>query len=359
MSNNTTDVPARPALDVDLRPDPEAVAQAADLHYVRGDEPGYCRRPWGRGFTYLDPEGHHVKDPELRQRFENLVIPPAWTDVWICISPQGHIQATGRDAKGRKQYIYHPRWEVERNALKFSRMILFGEALPALRQQVDADLRQHKLTREKVTAVAVRLLEETLIRIGNEEYAQRNHSYGLTTLQEKHLTLSGSHIRIEFTGKHGKRQEVDVQDRRLARQVARCHELPGQELFTYLDEDDQLRQLSSTDVNTYLREHTHYDFTAKDFRTWGATVLAASILRDMPAAEEPGTRQKQVVEMVKQVAETLGNTPAVCREYYIHPAVIEAHLAGTLCQDTAVAAPVEGLNEPETAVLQFLRSRKM
>jgi len=355
MPDNSSNAPA---LDADLRPEAEEVARAANLYYVCGDEPGYTRRPWGRGFTYLDAAGHHVKDAALRQRFENLVIPPAWTDVWICADPKGHIQATGRDAKGRKQYIYHPRWETERNALKFSRMIPFGEALPALRQQIDADLRQHKLSREKVTALAVRLLEETLIRIGNEEYAQRNHSYGLTTLQEKHLTLSGSHIRIEFTGKHGKQQEVDVRDRRLARQVARCHELPGHELFSYLDENDQVRPLTSTDVNTYLREYTGCDFTAKDFRTWGATALAASILREMPEVEEPEARQKQVVEMVKQVAEALGNTPAVCRQYYIHPAVTEAYLAGTLREETAVTTPVEGLSEAETAVLQFLRTQE-
>lgn len=343
----------------DLSVDPQATAHAANLHYANSDEPGYYRKRWGRGFTYLDERGYHIQDPRLRQRFKNLVIPPAWTEVWICKSGRGHVQATGRDDKGRKQYIYHARWEAARNAVKFNRMVAFAEALPRLREQIDADMRKHKLSREKVTAVAVRLLEETLIRVGNEEYTNLNESYGLTTLQSRHLTLSSSRIQIKFNGKGGKPQSAAVHDRRLARQVARCHELPEQELFCYLDEDDEVHRLTSTDVNTYLRTHTDHDFSAKDFRTWGATVLAVSVLRRQEEKETEKEREVQIALMVEEVAEELGNTPAVCRDYYIHPAVIEVHLAGKLADVTRVEEPVAGLHEEETAALQLLRASKL
>jgi DNA topoisomerase-1 len=336
---------------------PQEAARAANLHYVCGDEPGYRRKHWGRGFTYLDKKGHHIQDPKLRQRFKSLTIPPAWTDVWICPSPRGHIQATGLDDKGRKQYIYHPRWETVRNTAKFDRLIPFAEALPKLREQVNIDVGKHKLSQEKVTAVAIRLLEETLIRVGNERYTNLNKSYGLTTLKNEHLSLSGSRIHITFPGKRGIQQAVDVQDRRLARQIARCQDLPGQELFCYLDDDNEVHSLTSGHVNEYLQTYTDQAFTAKEFRTWGASVLAASILRNMETKETQTERQKQIVQMVKEVAQALGNTPAVCRDYYIHPAIMEAHLAGKLKEITVVDEPAEGLSEEETAVLQLLRSQ--
>lgn len=342
-------------LDAQELIDPRQAARSARLRYVNGNEPGFRRKPWGRGFTYLDEDGDHVKDPELRQRFEDLVIPPAWADVWICQSPRGHIQATGRDEKGRKQYIYHPRWEAVRHAVKFSRLLPFAAVLPQLRAQVEADMGKHKLSQAKVTAVAVRLLEESLIRVGNEQYANMNGSYGLTTLKNKHLVLSGSRIQLTFPGKTGKQQTVDVSDRRLARQLTRCCDLSGQELFSYLDEENEVQQLTSSDVNNYLQAHTGHDFTAKEFRTWGATVLATAVLRQTDPTSDPAERQKQIVQMVKEVAEALGNTPAVCRDYYIHPAVMEAHLAGELWEITQVKAPVTGLSEEETAVLQLLQ----
>jgi DNA topoisomerase I len=346
----------KPISDIPLLQQPEEAARTANLYYVSGDEPGYSRKRWGRGFTYLDQDGNHIQDSELRRRFKALAIPPAWTDVWICENPKGHIQATGRDDKGRKQYIYHPRWMEKRNTIKFNSMIHFGQALPRLRRQVDTDLRRHALTCEKVTALAISILEETLIRIGNEAYAHRNSSYGLTTLQEEHLSLFGSHIQIEFKGKRGILQKVDVRDRRLARQIARCHELSGQSLFSYLDEAGQVCSLTSTDVNAYLKEHMGHDFTAKNFRIWGATVMAFSLLYETEQTTDPEEKQKQVGEMVKQVAAALGNTVAVCRQYYIHPHVIETYLAGELWERATVQEPIAGLSDDETAVLQLLRS---
>jgi DNA topoisomerase-1 len=341
--------------------DPVASAKAAGLHYIMDDVPGFQRKRWGRGFAFFDPKGKRVQKPELRARFEALVIPPAWTEVWISPDIEGHIQATGRDTEGRKQYIYHPHWEEVRNLAKFSRMVAFGEALPLIRTQVETALRQRNLTRQKVVALVVRLLEETLIRIGNVEYARRNDSYGLTTLTDDNLEVSGNRISLRFRGKHGKDHEIDLHNPRLARMVKRCQDLPGQELFQYIDDEGQTQPVNSQDVNDYLRTVTGQDFTAKDFRTWGGTLLAATEFYRLGPCEIEKELQKNIREAVKAVAAVLGNTTAVCRSYYIHPAVINAYLEQNLCKlmaetfDASEKTKMPGLTVEETAVLALLR----
>ncbi len=348
-------------LEVMLRPEPEESAERAGLRYVGDEEPGYRRKRWGRGFTYLTPNGEHVKDEALRLRFEALAIPPAWTDVWICLTPRGHIQATGRDAEGRKQYVYHPRWAKVRNRTKFDRLLLFGRALPAIRARVDRDLRRHKLSREKVLAMVVALLEESLIRIGNPEYARRNRSYGLTTLQVQHLDISGSTLHFEFRGKSGKEQEFEVRDRRLARMVKRCQELPGQQLFRYVtDTHGCCGTVESGDVNDYLREITGQPFTAKDFRTWGGTVVAAAALHEMGPAESEAEAQANIQKAVERAAEALGNTPAVARRYYVHPTLLEAYEEGRLCEvhaEVTASENSQGLTVEEEVVVALLEHR--
>jgi DNA topoisomerase I len=287
------------------------------------------------------------------------VIPPAWTDVWICRSPDGHIQATGRDEKGRKQYIYHAEWDEVRNQVKFGRMRAFGETLPALRAQVDADLRSPRLTWARVVALVVSLLDKTLLRVGNVTYAEDNGSYGLTTLHDEHTAVSGSHITFSFSGKGGKHQEVSLQDRRLARQVQKCQELPGQHLFQYVGEDGATSQLTSTDVNDYLRQHTSQDFSAKDFRTWGATICAVEKLAELGPAESDAAVEKNVTTAVKYAAAQLGNTYAICRHYYVHPQILEAYQDGQLVSQVQKVQSgrqkvIEGLSELETAVLTIL-----
>jgi DNA topoisomerase I len=340
-------------------PTPLDAALQAGLRYVNDNIPGYRRKRWGQGFTYLDPDGERVQDPELRQRFEALVIPPAWTEVWICPDLNGHIQVTGRDDKGRKQYIYHPQWDELRNLSKFNRMAEFGSALPALRQQVDADLRRRSLSREKVLAIVVRLLETTLIRIGNHEYARRNGSYGLTTLQDDHLDVSGGQLSFTFIGKRGKHQTVGLRHRRLARMVKACQDLPGQQLFQYLDENGECCQaVDSSDVNAYLKAITGKDFTAKDFRTWGATLLSALELYDHGPAETEKEVQKKMVQVVKTTAQALGNTPTICRAYYIHPKIFEAYQDGSLFrvmgEFLAEGNAEFGLEPEERAVIALL-----
>lgn len=345
--------------------DPAASAKAADLYYVSDEEPGFRRQRWGRGFTYFDSSGQRIQDDKLRARFEALAIPPAWTDVWICIRPKGHIQATGRDAKGRKQYIYHPRWEEVRNLTKFNRLLHFSNCLPMIRAQVDQDLRLRKLSRRKVVAIVVRLLETTLIRIGNREYTQRNNTFGLTTLRDRHLDIEGARLKFEFKGKSGKYQAVDIRDRRLARLVKRCQELPGQHLFQYFDENGERQAVTSTDVNEYLHHTTSIHFTAKDFRTWGGTVLAASELYHLGYAACEKERDKRVVAAVKAVADALGNTPAICRKYYIHPLVIEAYHDRSLFSAVEKAVksdPQEeayALSEEEKAVAILLQGSEL
>src|SRR5215470_5909186 len=278
---------------------PARDANRAGLHYTRDDRPGIRRRRAGRGFTYRDDDRGRVTDRATLERIRALAIPPAWTDVWICRDPDGHLQATGRDARGRKQYRYHARWRRRRDAGKFGRMAAFGRALPRIRAACDADLRRPGLPREKVLAAVVRLLELTLIRVGNEEYARLDRSFGLTTLRDRHARVEGSRIRFRFRGKSGRRHEVGLRDRRLARLVRRCQELPGQELFQYEGDDGAIHDVGSGDVNDYLREISGEDFTAKDFRTWAGTVLAFRALRSLEPAETPTRRRSDVVDAMQ------------------------------------------------------------
>ena len=344
-----------------LDPGPEASAELAGLRYVTDEEPGIRRKRWGRGFTYLDVEGEHITDEEERARLDALAIPPAYTDVWICPNPKGHLQATGRDEKGRKQYQYHPDWEDVRNATKFNRMIPFGEALPDVRARCESDLRRRGLPRDKVLATVVSLLDRTLIRIGNAQYAEENGSYGLTTFRDRHVDFSGQRCTFAFKGKSGKEHCIELDDPRLARVVRRCRDIPGYHLFQCYDDDSARYEIGSGDVNAYLQETTGQPFTAKDFRTWGGSVYAAEMLYAMEKPEDEKAAQAQVVEMVKRVAERLGNTTAVCRKYYIHPYLIEAYEEGDFRQDWGRRflrrKGLDGLRDEEGALLHFLRDR--
>ncbi len=308
----------------------KSLAQAAHLRYVNNDEPGITRKRAGRGFTYIDPQGERIRDKDTLERIKAIVIPPAWTNVWICAAANGHIQATGRDDKGRKQYRYHERWRDARDQTKFDRMIAFGEALPTIRECVQADLRKHGLPREKILAAVVQLLGTTFIRVGNEEYARTNDSFGLTTLHDEHVGISGATIHFEFRGKSGKDHAIDLRDRRLATIVKRSQDIPGQHLFQYKDENGDYHAVTSSDVNDYIREISGKDFTAKDFRTWGGTTLALLELADFDPCEDEKQTQKNVRAMIKAVSKQLGNTAAVCRKYYVHPAVIDCYLSGDL-----------------------------
>ncbi|MFO0845639.1 MAG: DNA topoisomerase IB [Gemmataceae bacterium] len=339
------------------------LAREAGLRFVRDDHPGIRRVPKGKGFGYVDAEGKWVRDRETLARTRALAVPPAWTDVWICPHPDGHIQATGRDAKGRKQYRYHPRWRQARDETKYSRMIAFGQALPRLRARVEADLALPGLPREKVLATVVRLLETTLIRVGNEEYAKANGSFGLTTLRNRHVRVEGEQVRFAFRGKSGVRHRIDVRDRRLARVVRRCRDLPGQLLFQYVGDDGQTHGVDSADVNEYLREAAGEEFTAKDFRTWAGTVLAARALSEFEAFDSEAQARRNVVAAVEAVAQRLGNTTSVCRKCYVHPEVVNAYLDGTLAESLRLRVEREltdrlaDLDPEEAAVLAFLRRR--
>lgn len=308
--------------------DPAECAARAGLTYVTDDEPGLIRKRWGRGFTVIDPEGEHVQDEQVHGRINELAIPPAWTDVWISMDPNGHLQVTGRDDEGRKQYIYHPEWERVRNSVKFSRVVAFGRSLRALRKHCKKALEEDELSREKVLAAVLFLLDKTLARIGNEAYAQRNDSFGLTTLRDSHVDFSGTRCTFEFPGKSGKQHHIELNDPRLARVVRACRDVPGQELFQYYDTHGCRQRIDSANVNEFLQAITGGPFTAKDFRTWGGSVAAAVDLGTRDAPETPSAADKQIIAMVKNVAEQLANTPAVCRGYYIHPDIIEAHRAG-------------------------------
>lgn len=300
------------------------------LRWFSDDRPGLSRRGRGKAFEYLDLSGKPVRDQATLERIRALVIPPAWTDVWICPKANGHIQATGRDARGRKQYRYHSDWSAARSSGKFDRVAAFGRALPRIRKRVDADLALRGPVRDKVLATVVRLLELTLIRVGNREYARQNRSYGLTTLQKRHVLVGGASLRFQFKGKSGVEHDTGVRDRRLARILKHLRELPGQHLFKYRDQDGDWREVGSDDVNAYLREIAGEDFSAKDFRTWAGTVSAARALVEMEPPESQSAAKGCVRLCVKAVAGLLGNTPAVCRASYIHPAVFEAFEAGTL-----------------------------
>ena len=308
-------------------------AELAGLRYIRDGTPGIRRTPDG----YLDAKGKPVTDEKTLARIKSLVIPPAWTDVWICASPNGHLQAVGRDARGRKQYRYHPEYRHQRDQTKFSRMLNFGAALKAIRKRVESDLQLPGLPKNKVLAAVVKLLESTCMRIGNDEYKEENGSYGLTTLQDEHVKVQGSKMRFQFKGKSAQMQDIELDDPRLAKIVKKCRDLPGFELFQYYDEAGNICDVTSSDVNHYIREITGEDFTAKDFRTWGGTGWAALILEQLGRCASPSEVKKNTVEAIKQVAAKLGNRPATCRKYYVHPAVLDAYEKGTLF-DALVAA---------------------
>lgn len=330
--------------------DPRAAARAADLVYVSDEQPGIRRRRSGRGFVHLDPDGKVVRQPERLRRIRALAVPPAWTDVWICPNPRGHLQATGRDSRGRKQYRYHERWREVRDLSKYGRLVDFGHALPALRRRVEHDLARQGLPREKVVATVVRLLDLSSLRVGNAEYARDNKSYGLTTLRERHVEVTGDdRVHFRFRGKSGKEVDVGVRDRRVATVIRRCQDLPGQRLFRYVDADGEVGNIDSDDVNAYLREATGEDFTAKDFRTWTGTVLAAAELSRQGPFEGEADARHRVAEAIRSVAGALGNTEAVCRRSYVHPAVVDGYLAGQV-----VGSCGEPDERCERAVLAFL-----
>jgi DNA topoisomerase-1 len=343
--------------------DPPAAAKAAGLRYVHDDRPGIRREPAGDGFRYLDAKGEPVDDEAPLKRIKSLAIPPAWTDVWICPHANGHLQATGRDARGRKQYRYHPKWREVRDEVKYERMINFGKALPKIRKEVDRALALPGLPREKVLATIVYLLEATMMRIGNDEYARENKSYGLTTLRNRHVRIDGSEVEFRFRGKSGVYQDVKVHDRRLARIIQRTRDLPGQDLFQYLDEDGETHTVGSSDVNDYLRTITGEDYTAKDFRTWSGTVLAAMALQEFEAVDSDAQAKKNIVRAIESVAERLGNTPSVCRKCYVHPAVLDAYLDGTMLEglraraEESLVEDLKDLQPEEAAVLAMLERR--
>ena len=317
--------------------DPQQAAKAAGLRYTTDTKPGIARKPSGKTFRYLDPAGKPVRDPDTLARIKSLVIPPAWQQVWITPLANGHLQTTGRDARGRKQSRYHPHWREVRDQTKYERMTLFGKALPAIRERVDHDLALPGLPRLKVLATVIRLMETTLIRVGNEEYARENKSYGLTTMRNKHVDVTGSTITFTFQGKSRVHHTINLQDRRLANIVKRCEELPGYELFQYLDPDGDTHAIDSADVNDYLREISGQPFTAKDFRTWAGSVLACVLLEDFQPFTSATEAKRNVVQAIKSVAARLGNTPSVCRKCYVHPAVLDTYLASPLAEKTAQA----------------------
>lgn len=343
--------------------DPVAAAREAGLRYVVDTMPGIRRRRAGKHFTYIGPDGERIRHPDVLQRIRTLAIPPAWTDVWIAPTQNGHIQATGRDARGRKQYRYHARWRTVRDEAKYGRMIAFGKALPGIRRRTNRDLKRKGLPREKVLAAVVQLLEKTLIRVGNEEYARENRSFGLTTLRQRHVEAGASRVLFHFRGKSGREHSVDISDRRLARVIRRCQELPGQELFQYEDEDGVRRSIGSDDVNDYLREITGEEFTAKDFRTWAGTKIAAMALQEFKSFDTDTEAKTNVVRAIETVAEQLGNTPAVCRKCYVHPAVIDAYMDGSMAKtlkkraDRALTESLHRLSGEEAAVMTLLQQR--
>ena len=352
-------IPADPVPNTD----PPAAAKAAGLRHVHDDRPGIVREPVKDGFRYLDAKGEPVEDEATLKRIRSLAIPPAWTDVWICPQANGHLQATGRDARGRKQYRYHPKWREVRDEVKYERMIKFGKALPQIRKEVDRALSLPGLPREKVLATIVYLLEATMMRIGNDEYARENKSYGLTTLRNRHVRIDGSEVEFRFRGKSGVVHDVKVHDRRLARIIQRTRDLPGQDLFQYLDEDGETHTVGSSDVNDYLRTITGEDYTAKDFRTWSGTVLAAMALQEFEAVDSDTQAKKNVVRAIESVAERLGNTPSVCRKCYVHPAVLDSYLDGTMLEglraraEESLVEDLKDLQPEEAAVLAMLERR--
>jgi DNA topoisomerase I len=330
-------------------------AESIGLAYVSSDGPGITRRRSGAGFSYRDPGGKLVRDEDTLARIKSLAIPPAWTDVWICPDEDGHLQATGRDARGRKQHRYHARFREVRDAAKFERLPEFAKTLPALRARIDEDMSKRGLPREKVLATIAHLLDTTLIRVGNDEYAKANKSYGLTTLKDQHAKVQGDTLRFVFTGKSGKSWKLTVKNRRVAKVVKAAQELPGQRLFQYMDEDGTPQSVTSTDVNAYLREIAGDEITAKDFRTWGGTVLAAAELKRLNGFDTQSLAKANVKAAIETVAMSLGNTPTICRKCYVHPALLETYLAGDFKLGRSRRA---GLSAHEAAVLAFLNRRR-
>ncbi|MBY0330765.1 MAG: DNA topoisomerase IB [Acetobacteraceae bacterium] len=344
--------------------DPRQAAEEAGLRYVSDEGPGIGRRRAGSGFSYRLPKGRAVKDAATLRRIRALAIPPAWTQVWICPYADGHIQATGRDQKGRKQYRYHPQWRAVRDAAKYDRMLDFARALPGIRARVAEDMGRPGLPREKVLATIVHLLDTTLIRVGNDDYAKQNRSYGLTTLRNRHVSVEGAELRFAFKGKSGRTWQLGIRDRRVARIVKACQDLPGQELFQYRDADGVVRDVGSADVNAYLREIAGQPVTAKDFRTWAGTVLAALALREFEAVDKQAAAKRNMRAAIERVAARLGNTPTVCRQCYIHPAVLDGYLDGGLVLEAGEEAMAElrdgiGALPPEEAAVLALLARRL
>jgi DNA topoisomerase-1 len=343
--------------------DPRDAAESAGLIYVSDEEPGFRRRKAGKGFSYTKPGGGTVKDPATLKRIRSLAIPPAYTDVWICTSPHGHIQATGRDAKGRKQYRYHAAWREVRDSTKFEHMLEFAKGLPDIRQKVAEHMALRGLPREKVLATVVHLLESTLIRVGNEDYVKQNKSYGLTTLRNKHVEVDGAELRFNFKGKSGKTWNLKVKDRRVAKIIRACQELPGQDLFQYVDEEGERRGVSSADINAYLKEITGREVTAKDFRTWAGTVLAALALQEFETFDSEAKAKKNLRAAIEKVAARLGNTPTICRKCYVHPEVLSCYVEGSLQLqvkeeiETELREDLAELKPEEAAVLTLLEAR--
>lgn len=343
--------------------DARDAAESAGLIYVSDDRPGIRRRKAGKGFTYRKPDGNRVTDEATLKRIRSLAIPPAWSDVWICPKANGHIQATGRDAKGRKQYRYHPQFREVRESVKFEHVMEFARLLPTIRAKVSEHMALRGLPREKVLATTVHLLETTLIRVGNEDYAKQNRSYGLTTLRDPHVKIEGSELRFQFKGKSGKTWRLKVKDRRVARIVKACQELPGQELLQYIDENGQQQDVTSADVNDYLREITGKSITAKDFRTWAGTVLAALALREFEAFDSDARAKKNVRAAIESVSSRLGNTPTICRKCYVHPEILNSYLSGSLLLEVKDEVEAElreelaGLRPEEAAVMTLLKNR--
>lgn len=345
-----------------LPTEPVAAARSAGLRYVSDDQPGFTRKRQGKAFHYFGADGKPLRDKEHLARIKSLAIPPAWTEVWICPSANGHLQATGRDARRRKQHRYHPRWREARDETKFTRLIAFARALPKIRKRIGEDLKLSGLPRRKVLATVVKLLEVSLIRVGNDEYARDNRSYGLTTMRDHHVDVSGARMRFNFRGKSGKSHTIDISDPHLAKIVKECQDLPGQEIFQYLDDDGTRQDVKSEHVNEYLREITGEDFTAKDFRTWAGTVLAAMALRELEKFDSQTQAKKNVLRAIEAVAERLGNTPAICRKSYVHPMLLDAYMEGALLQTVRQRAQeqwteIGKLRPEEAAVLALLQKR--
>jgi DNA topoisomerase I len=348
---------------IEIAPDPVEVAEDAGLRYVSDDQPGYTRKAKGKDFEFFETDGKAIRDETRLLRIRRLAIPPAYKDVWICPSPHGHIQATGRDARGRKQYRYHERWREARAENKYDRMLVFAQTLPKIRRRVNKDMAMRDLPQNKVLATVVQLLGRTFIRIGNEEYARENKSFGLTTMQDRHVDVKGAKLSFSFRGKSGVKHEIDVNDRRLANIIRKLQDLPGQDIFQYEDEAGEVRNVTSEDVNGYLQEITGEEFTAKDFRTWAGTVLTAMALSAQGPVENKTQAKENIKVAIAAVAKILGNTPTVCRKCYVHPVVLESYLDGDMIEglrrktEEALSENLEDLRAEEAAVMSFLQEK--